>query len=193
MKAIRLICMLGLIAMIGQSCSNSTTPNEWNPNYQPEAMGKKVPISANNWRRSLAQKIPGFGGLFINESRQLTIYLTHPASQTAKAKEVLSTSELITDMLSQLRDQGYSVSIANMEILNGKYTFIQLHNWKDKIVEKLLPMEGVYTIGPDITHNKVTVGVKNKTVRDKVRKKLAPLKIPGEAVIIYKSSQPVLR
>lgn len=191
MKTIKLLFMFGLIAMIAWSCSTSTSPDNWDPSNLPYAEAKKVPVASDSLI-NLAQKTPGFGGLFINKSGQLSIYLTNPESQEAKAKEVLSNSKLIADMLSQLQDQGYSVSIANMEILNGQYTFLQLYNWKSKIGEKIFPMDGAYTNGIDQSVNKVSVGVKDKAVRDKVVKKLPQLNIPENSVMFYQMTPPEL-
>lgn len=51
----------------------------------------------------LAKKIPGLGGLFVNESGQLTIYLTQPAKQKAQARANLSSFKPLTKTLSRLK------------------------------------------------------------------------------------------
>ncbi|HEX6982199.1 MAG TPA: hypothetical protein VF181_05520 [Balneolaceae bacterium] len=183
MKTVKLILVLSIVATFAWACSTPTNSNEdWAT--PPYAKAKK--ITPSDSLMGLAQQILGFGGLFINEAGQLAIYLTQPESQKEKAKEVLSNSKLITEMLSRLRDQGYSVSIADMEILNGQFTLIQLDKWEKEINSKILPMDGVYTIGIDQSQNKVSVGVKNKTVRASLSKKLSNLNISGDAVGVYK-------
>lgn len=191
MKTIKLIVLLGLAAIITWSCSNPTSSDGEDFASAPYANATRVSVQADSLT-GLAQKIPGLGGLFINESDQLAIYLTNPANQKEKAKEVLSNSKLIVDMLSQLKDQGYSVSVASMEILNGRYTFLQLHNWKSEVSNKILLMDGVYASGIDQSRNKVSVGVKSKAVRDAAVKKLSQLNIPEHAVIFYQMTPPEL-
>lgn len=192
MKTIKLLLIFVSAAMVAWSCSTSASPDDnWNPKNLPYAEAKRAPVATDSLM-GIAQKAPGFGGLFINKSDQLAIYLTNPANQKEKAKEVLSNSKLIMDMLSQLQDQGYSVSVATMEILNGQFTFMQLHNWKSEVSSKILSMDGVYVSGIDQSRNKVSVGVKNKSVRDAALRKLSDLNIPEAAVIFYQMTPPEL-
>jgi hypothetical protein len=138
----------------------------------------------------LNKLIPGFGGLFISKSGKFTIYLTHPAAQKAGAREVLSHSKLIQKTLARIRSEGAkfkSASVANMVVLKGQYTFLQLHAWEHKVPF----IDGVYTTDVDESKNKVTIGVKGKAVKNEIIKKLTQLNIPRNAVAIFKMSQPV--
>ncbi len=182
MKTIKLTVMFGLTAIVAWSCSNSTSAEIWNSEYQPYAEAKMVAPADSSI--GLAKKIPGFGGWFINKSGRLAIYLTHPAQQKAKAKKVLSNSEFVKKALSNT-----SASVSNMVIKKGSYTFIELYDWEKQISSKILPtIAGGYSIGIDQSRNKIYIGVENKAARDRIRKKLAQLNIPVEAVIIYKIS-----
>lgn len=182
MKTAKLTFLFGLVAAITWSCSDSSSPASANGELFPTgpyAEATKVLVQADSLT-DLAQQIPGFGGLFINKTGQLSIYLTDPANQTAKAREVLSNSELIRKALSNS-----SASVSDMEVLKGQYTFITLHEWKKEVAGKVLAMDGVYTDGIDQSRNRLSIGIKNKTVVAKVNEKLAALDIPEEAVMMY--------
>jgi len=187
MKTTILLCVLGLFAAVTWSCSNSTSTNSTNNEgfeSPPYAKGKRVAVQADSLI-GLAKQIPGFGGLFINQSGQLTIYLTQPEDQKAQARAVLSNSELVAGALSNT-----SASVSDMEVKKGQYTYVQLYEWRHTITGDVMAIEGVYSAGLDLSRNKLSFGVKNKAVREKVRVKLAELNIPEDAVFIYQMSEP---
>src|SRR5699024_11172351 len=146
---------------------------------------KKVPFlnqdqNLNHDQRmvQLAKKISGLGGLFINKSGQLAIYLTDPATQKAKAAAIFSSFTPLTKSLARLRgvSQKYrSASVSNMIVKKGRYTFIQLQRWRIQVSGKILTMKGVYSNGIDESLNKLTIGVKNNAVKERVIKKLVQL------------------
>jgi len=194
MKDIKLIFLLSITTLVAWSCSNSSFPTS--ADLSPTGpYAKAIEVAPADSLIDLAQQIPGFGGLFINDSDQLSIYLTKPTQQQQKAREVLSNSELISKMLKNLRARGQkyqSVSISNMEVLKGQYSFITLYNWKKEVNREVLSMDAVYTTGIDQSRNKLSVGVKNETAAAKVIKKLAELDIPEKAVMMYQMTPPVL-
>lgn len=185
MKTIKLTFLFALLAVVTWSCSDSTSPISPDGAFATGPYAEATKISQADSLTSLAQQIPGFGGLFIDDSGQLSIYLTHPDKQKETAKEVLSNSELIQKALSNS-----SASVSNMRILKGQYTFTTLHKWKSEVTRKVLAMDGVYSSGIDQSLNQLSIGVKNKSVLKNVNKKLTELNIPQKAVIIYQMSQP---
>jgi hypothetical protein len=128
----------------------------------------------------IAQEIPGFGGLFLDQSGQLNVYLAEPDEQKAKAVSVLSSWKPLTTALSNT-----TASVSDMKVKKGQYTFVQLYAWNKKIPAT----DGVYETGIDQSKNKVSIGVKDKAVKNKIINKLAHLNIPKDAVAIYKTSQ----
>src|SRR5699024_8546193 len=74
----------------------------------------------------------------------------------------------------------------------GRYTFIQLQRWRIQVSGKILTMKGVYSNGIDESLNKLTIGVKNNAVKERVIKKLVQLNIPKDAIKIFKMSPPKL-
>jgi hypothetical protein len=193
MKTIKLIALVGLTATMMWGCSDSVSPENGNSfGKVPYANAKQVlPASASSSATAdstidFARRIPGLGGMFINSSGQLTIYLTHPAKQKAKAKEVLSNSNSLTEILSR-----YSkASFANIKIKKGKYTFLKLYKWSRMKGNDIMGIDGVYSSGIDQSLNKLSYGVKNKEVKNRVIKKLLQLNIPKDAVMFYQMTKP---
>jgi hypothetical protein len=134
--------------------------------------------------------MPGFGGYFLDQSDRLNVYLTKPDQQKETAVSVLSGWKPLTKLLSRKH-----TSVADMKVLKGQYTFLKLQSWKSQLVHKIAQKAfgvtgGVYSIGVDQSKNKVSMGVKNKSVRKKVIDNLARINIPKDAVAIYQMSKP---
>ncbi|HET6528241.1 MAG TPA: hypothetical protein VFG39_05780, partial [Balneolaceae bacterium] len=200
-KTITTLTVIILISLAISSCDSilnpkSTTSNQsWNGVSQANDVKLKKSQSLNHDQRTvqLAKKINGLGGLFINQLGQLSIYLTQPTKQMAIATSTLSSFKPLTKTLARLRGKGNSLaSVYNMKIKKGQYSFIKLYTWKKKVTSNILHMEGVYTNDIDEAENKLSIGVKGKDIKAKVRKKLAQLNIPREAVIIFEMSPPEL-
>lgn len=191
MKTIKILSIAFLVAMTAWSCSSSTSADtdDWSPSDQPYASAKMISVASDSLF-DLAQQIPGFGGVFINDSDQLSIYLTDPAGQKEQAVGVFSDSELITNVIDDLQSQGYSASVEDMEVLQGQYTFNELYNWKSEMNSEVLSMEGIYSIGVDQSRNKVSVGVKDKAVKETVVMELDRLNVSDDAVVFYQMTPP---
>lgn len=193
MKSIKILFIAFLTGMAAWGCSSSTSadPDDWSPGNQPYALAKMV-SAASDSLIGLAQQIPGFGGVFINQADQLSIYLTEPSDQRDQAIEVFSDSEIIANVIEGLQNQGSSASVEDMEILHGQYTFIELYNWKIEVSSKILSIEDVHLIGVDQSRNKVSIGVENKAAKEKAVMELDPLNISVEAFIFYQMTPPEL-
>ena len=138
----------------------------------------------------LAQQIPGFGGVFINQTDQLSIYLTEPTGQKEQAIEVFSDSEIIANVIDGLQNQGSSASVEDMEILHGQYNFIELYNWKSEVNSKIHSMEDVHSIVVDQSRNKVSIGVKDKAVKETAVMEMERLNISDDAIVFYQMTPP---
>jgi len=71
----------------------------------------------------LVKKIPGLGGLFFNKSGQLSIYLTNPANQRAKAAAIFSNFKPLTKTLARLRARGQKYRLASVSNINVKNSY----------------------------------------------------------------------
>lgn len=79
-----------------------------------------------------------------------------------------------------------------MNLANGPYTLIELSNWESEVSSKILSMRDVHVIGVDQSRNKVSIGVKNKAVREEAVKELDLLNISSDVVLFYQMTPPQL-
>lgn len=188
------------ILIIVSSCDTVLNQEESNVNRVQDTQTitqaqilQRESLNQDERTAQLAKEIDGFGGLFINQSGQLSIYLTQPDKQKATATSTLSGFKPLTKTLVRLRsNKNISATVDNMNIRQGQYKFINLYDWKKKITNHILPIKGVYTNDIDESQNKLSVGVSGEDTKDKVIKELAQLNIPREAVNIFTMSQPKL-
>src|SRR5690625_2768076 len=121
---IKILSIAFLVAMTAWSCSSSTSADtdDWSPSDQPYASAKMISVASDSLF-DLAQQIPGFGGVFINDSDQLSIYLTDPAGQKEQAADVFSGSEFNENGDYCFDKQGYFSSCIGYGIFQGQVAF----------------------------------------------------------------------
>lgn len=141
---------IALSAIILTSLAISSCDSVLNQNSPTTNQAQDVTSQANNVQSQksqslnhdqkmarLAKEIPGLGGLFINESGLLSIYLTQPIKQRAQAAAIFSSFKPLTNTLDHLRAMGQKygmASVASMKAITGEYTFIQLYKWKKRLL-----------------------------------------------------------
>ncbi len=87
------------------------------------------------------------------------------------------------------------MTTGNVVVLKGKYSYEQLLEWKRKIteeVQKSAMLKDVWSIiGPDVTQNKITIGltVVNESVLAEVKSMVMKLGIPLDAIIVAESGR----
>src|SRR3990167_4388756 len=115
-------------------------------------------------------KAPGFGGMFFDEDT-LKVYLSNPSQKSAA-------EAAITSVFGRERAK-------NIQILQGKYNFVQLKEWNNRAGE-LFDIQGIVYIDADEKENRVKIGVDNSDIKT-VEQRLDRLSIPRDAVIIEKT------
>jgi hypothetical protein len=76
----------------------------------------------------------------------------------------------------------------NLQIVEGRYTFLQLNEWDAKLLQHVLKIPGVVVTGIDHAKNRMRVGVKTSAAAPDVQAELVALGIPLEAVAIEEMS-----
>lgn len=132
----------------------------------------------------LARQIPGFGGLFLDETGALTVALVAPA-QRARAVQVLA--PILAGWTFSTRDK--PVDVVNPRVREVRYDFLQLKQWKDRLSGGL-DHTGVYGYGIQQSTNRLHILVADGAVRARVFGELAVLGIPRDAVVIEEGSAP---
>jgi hypothetical protein len=122
------------------------------------------------------QKVPGFGGMFIDPDGRLAVYLLDvarlPAARSA-IEDVFGSS---------------FVPAAGIRALQGQYVVSQLKAWTER-AGALFKVPGVTMVDLDEATNRVKIGIEDSSRTQAVEKALPSLKIPRKAVSIDVTGQ----
>ncbi len=119
----------------------------------------------------VAQSVPAFAGMFLDESGNLNIYLLD-SSQKDEAEAA------IANVFGAERFEGSAV-----RVLQAQYGFLELYHWRLDMRPVVLGIPGVVSLDIDDTRNRVRVGLEEMEVQAAVEVELAKLCVPLEAVI----------
>ena len=128
----------------------------------------------------LNRQIPGFGGYFRGESGDFVVYLTHPATQQAVARQVLTSILAVLPIPARLN----LTAPPQILVREGQYTFAQLDQLRYQARDALLGTEGFVSIGVHPAENRVFIGVRDTAARDRVQTGLARANLAAEAFIV---------
>ena len=124
---------------------------------------------------ALARAVPGFGGLFLDESGAPTVYLTDPGQR-------LSAQRALVGIASQ---HGFDASA--LQVRKGEFTWRQLEGWFGPASKGALAERGVVYADLDEASNRVTIGVENADAGGRARAALRRLGVPDRAVLVRES------
>lgn len=117
------------------------------------------------------ERVPGFGGMFIDADGRLAIYLLDSA-QLPEARSAINA------VFGSSR-----IPAAGMRALQGQYTVSKLKVWTER-AGPLLKMPGVMLVDLDEAKNRVTIGVDDASRTRDIERALSSLKVPREVVLI---------
>jgi hypothetical protein len=118
------------------------------------------------------QRVPGFGGMFIDREGRLALYLLDK-SQLGAARAAIESIFGVD-----------SVPAAGVRALQGQYVVSQLKAWS-AVATDLLEMPGVTAVDLDEAANRVAIGVEHKSRTRAVERALTATAIPRPAVTIH--------
>lgn len=124
----------------------------------------------------VGEKVPGFGGMFIDTDGRLAVYLLDPSE--LDAARVAIEAAFGADR----------VPAAGVRALQGQYTVSQLKQWTERAGE-VLELPGVTMVDLDEARNRVAIGVENDARTRAVEEAITGLAIPREAVAIKVTGQ----
>ncbi|MGH9916144.1 MAG: hypothetical protein ACRD63_12765, partial [Pyrinomonadaceae bacterium] len=126
----------------------------------------------------VATEFPGFGGLFY-KGGTLMVYMQDP--EGAKDQNSMAIIErAITNEIFEGQPQAQE----GMEILKGKYDFLQLKAWHEQMSSFILGIPGVVSTDIADELNLLRIGVEDTTTVETVKQYLGKSGIPQEAVVI---------
>jgi len=129
----------------------------------PATRAQEMPPTLDDEYARLAERVPGFGGLYLDERGTTHVYL----QDLSRAGEVQNLGERV-------------------EVHQGEYDFRDLYAWKDEL-RPLLSREEMVSLDIDEQRNRLVLGVEPASA-EAFRAELASLlrdtRVPPEAVIV---------
>ena len=120
-----------------------------------------APLTLDEQFALIAEDIEGFGGLFVDESGGINVYLKDP-SQTDFAKSVLSTK------YGHLLGEHVASKIGSMQTHKGRYDFLELKGWKDLSIG-LMKLPGVVYYDIAESENRIRIGVEGQKEMERIQ------------------------
>lgn len=126
----------------------------------------------------LAREVPGFGGLFLNDKGEPTVYLTD-AGARGPAERALG---------SFLRGRG--LAGPQLQVVPGQFGYLQLDDWFNRLSPEALAVPGAVFVDLDEASNRVLVGVEHAAAANAVRGVAARLGVPASALVV-RETEPI--
>ncbi len=150
------------------------------PNHARDQSSQASTVTTiNDIFAEVGRRVPGFGGMFVDEDKDtLYVYLV-----PGEVGDVPQVDQAITDVFGSARPPGHQ-----LEVLEGRYTFLQLKAWLDEMTPRILGMSGTVLTSIDQGKNRLRVGVETLALAPAVEAELTAMGIPLEAVNIEQAS-----
>lgn len=130
--------------------------------------------------RAVAESVPGFGSLFIDDDGITNIWLTEPRAAAATEAKAALVAARAGHVLSD-----------EVKVLKARYAFSELKSWQDEIRDELGALPGITLVGIDDRGNRLLIGVEDRNQHEPgVRALLARLDIPQDALNLIEASRP---
>jgi len=151
MKLIRLTILTVALAVLALPSTASVA----------DTAEQAAPQTADDLFAQVAERTPAFGGFFLDENGDPTVYMVDvkqaPAAQAAIA-DVFGAEYL---------------PAGDLRVLPGRYGFLQLKDWYDKMWPQVLAMDGAIFTDIDEANNRLHIGVQKDEARGAVKAELA--------------------
>jgi hypothetical protein len=169
-RALAIVVVLAIVAVAATEALGDAELHRGSSQDQP--LSNDAVVEHDDLFAQVARVAPGFGGMFLDESGALNVYLLDPTQQ--EAAEAAITAIFGREGLPP----------GEVRVLQGTYDFLQLWEWRHALRRDVLGLPGVTSLDIDDFSNRLRVGVERAEVELEVEKQLAKLGIPREAVNI---------
>lgn len=163
----------GLIFLGG--CSEAPRPTEPTqpPATSPAPAPQAITHAGEEPFREISSRIPEFAGYFL-EGDALVGLVTDLGRDAA-----------VGAALQPVRNrQGIADQVARVDIRLAQYSYSQLSDWRDRLVDEVFQLDDVSLLDLDEKQNRVVIGLDDGSGRAAVRETLTELGIPPAAIII---------
>ena len=164
--------------LVLSACRDTAGPPEPGPATITSPMEAIALQEPEGEQATLARAVPGFGGLFLDETGMPTVYLTDPGQRGAAQRALAVIA----------REHGFAA--ADLRVRRGQFTYAQLSSWFGPSSRSALAERGVVYADLDEASNRVAIGVENAEAGRRARALLKRLGVPDAAVLV-RETQPV--
>ena len=126
----------------------------------------------------VGRRVPVFGGMFVDESKD-TLYVYSLNTEPAVVSRL---DKAITEVFGPNRPPQ-----SHFEVLQGKYSFLQLREWHERITMPVLQLAGAVFTGVNQRTNALDVGISDPQVAPAVKAELLRYAVPAEAVNVLQT------
>jgi hypothetical protein len=132
-------------------------------------------VTANDVFAEVGRRVPGFGGMWVDEDRDTLYIYMLPGGQSRAA----DLNKSITEVLGSNRPRQ-----TRLEVVQGQYAFLQLKEWHDRISPLVLAIPGAVLTAIDQAANRLKVGVVKVALEPEIEAVLSQMDVPRDAVNI---------
>ena len=176
MKSQRIRALVTVSALAILTCGFVILPSVQSRGQEqsPEA-GMSGVTTINDLFAEIGREVPEFGGMYVDAERD-TLYVY---AVNAGPNFVPRLTKAMTDVLGSGAPRE-----GRIEILPGKYTFVQLKEWHDRMSMRVLAIPKTVLTGIDQGTNRIKVGIETLAIEPNITTLLAELGVPREAADI---------
>lgn len=167
------VCLILLVTACSGSCMPTEHPRQIGVSEEASyvATGGLPPHDAE-----LAQRIPGYGGIYFDEDRQLVVLLTD-RTQEYHARHV------ITQQHRGLLRRATPHQDAPIVFRTAEYDLSELSYWRSVVLPEILgAVPGINMIGVAVRINRIEVGLEDLHSQHIVRSIVERSEVPLEAI-----------
>ena len=177
--------VLLMAAFVG-GCNDSSEPTRPSADLAAAstaraAQGKGRGIDAEFSR--LAATIPGFGGMYYDNSGKLNVYVKSQAGALARGVDMVGRLQAVGGRAVQDRLR----QSPNVVMQEAKYDYVELQGWKSRL-GAVFGVRGVVFTDINEGQNRLQIGIAPKASQRAVEQALSRAGVPREAVIIRRVS-----
>jgi hypothetical protein len=156
---------------------------------EPIVLDAKNPPTLNEAFGIIADSLSGFGGFYIDEVGQPTVYMQEPGQHDPSRVEEVLKSVMGENILERGQGPRRTVSNPQINIREGNYSMNDLLSWFENL-DRIMAVEQVVFTDLNEFTNRLTVGVTSLEIRSDIEGLLQEQEIPLEAVSIVQAELP---
>jgi hypothetical protein len=184
---IGVVVLLALLAMSFTGDTGKVAMSTGKSNPVVSAAPTQAPgiESLDDQFAAIARQVPGFGGLYIDQDGTMKVYMV---GQKEPVNDNLISS--LEDVITREIGGGERLTHSGVEVIEGQYSFLDLHSWHQELSPAVLSLPGVVFTDLDEKTNRLRIGVTDPKEVEAVEKALTGLSVPREAVV-FSETKPI--